>query len=194
MMKDAKKNQEDNYETYLTKAGLTVEQINSLKDLHYFSAPASKGHHLTKFGGLAEHCENVTRRLLEMTRTLGVEWPRPESPYIVGMLHDLVKCRCYGYAGDDDEGRPTWEYVQPTYPGHGSCSVAIAAEIGIRLRPAEIAAITYHMGLYGCESEYSKKEFSAAMAMYAPQILATIYADWWAARVDEEKRGEHEQA
>ena len=62
----------------------------------------------------------------------------------------------------------------------------IAVELGICLFPDEIAAITYHMGTFGIGKEYTEKEFDAAMKRYAPQIIATHSADWYASRVDEE--------
>ena len=174
-------------EIYLEHAGLNTYVENWLERIGYFDAPASKGHHLARRGGLVNHSINVTRRLVELTETLGFKWSRKESPYTVGMLHDLVKCRCYrAVKGATQDAEPKWEYVQPLYPGHGACSVMIATEGGIVLCPDEIAAITYHMGMYGVGKEYTDKEFDNALRRYGPQILATIYADWWAARVDEE--------
>ena len=174
-------------EIYLEHAGLNTDVEELLELIGYFDAPASKGHHLARIGGLVEHSINVTRRPVELTETLGVKWSRKESPYTVGMLHDLVKCRCYrAVKGAAQDADPKWEYVQPVYPGHGACSVMIATEGGIVLCPDEIAAITYHMGLYGVGKEYTDKEFDNALRRYGPQILATIYADWWAARVDAE--------
>ena len=172
---------------YLAAAGLESCQADRLNAIGYFDAPASKGHHLAERGGLLEHSVNVTRRLVQLTETLDVKWSRKESPYLVGMLHDLVKCRCYrAVPGTEQDAVPKWEYIQPTYPGHGACSVAIAAELGIVLRPDEIAAIIFHMGMFGVGKEYADKEFNAATGVFARQILATHYADWWAARVDEE--------
>ena len=169
---------------YLRPAGLDELAFENLKDIGYFDAPASKGHHLAEKGGLVTHSVNVTRELLKLTETMGVEWPREESPYLVGMLHDLVKCRCYGPTMSQI-GALAWEYVQPEYPGHGIASVMIAAELGIELRSAEILAITYHMGMFGVGREYSNKEFNAALEFYPQQIIATHCADWWAARVTE---------
>ena len=152
----------------------------------YFTEPASKGHHLAKAGGLVEHSVNVTRRLLALTDALHVKWPRKESPYLVGMFHDMVKCRCYRPVPCTEHlESPSWEYVQPEYPGHGACSVAIAAELGIQLMREEIAAITFHMGPWGVGKEYSEQEMRAAMKVFAPQIIATHTADWYAAEVDE---------
>ena len=175
-------------ECYLEHAGLNTDVEELLGLIGYFDAPASKGHHLAKSGGLVKHSINVTRRLVELTETLGVKWSRKESPYTVGMLHDLVKCRCYcAIHGEAKDAEPKWEYMQPLYPGHGACSVMIATELGISLYPDEIAAITYHMGMYGVGREYTDKEFDNALRLYGPQVLTTISADWWAARVDEEE-------
>lgn len=153
-----------------------------LRGIGYYDAPASKGHHLAEPGGLLVHSVNVTQRLVDLSVAWRVDWPRVESPYIVGILHDLVKCRCYRAV--DGEG-PAFEYVQPVYPGHGSCSVAIASELGIQLMSEEIAAITFHMGTFGIGKEYTEKEFYAAMDVFASPILATHAADWYAASVDE---------
>lgn len=176
------------YIDYLVAAGLESCQADALNRIGYFGQPASKGHHLAERGGLLKHSVTVTRRLVQLTETLGVKWSRKESPYLVGMLHDLVKCRCYrAVPGTEQDAVPKWEYIQPVYPGHGACSVAIAAELGIVLRQDEIVAITYHMGMFGVGKEYTDKEFNAATEVYARQILATHCADWWAARVDEEQ-------
>ena len=174
-------------ECMLEKAGLSTNFADSVLDgIGYFTQPASKGHHLSTWGGLVAHCVNVTRRLVELTDTLGVKWSREASPYLVGMLHDLVKCRCYrAVPSTVQDEEPKWEYIQPVYPGHGACSVAIAGELGVRLQKDEIVAITYHMGAFGIGKEYTDKEFYAAMEMFAPQIIATCCADWWSASVDE---------
>ena len=159
--------------------------MGSLRLAGFFGQPASRAHHLSGFGGLAQHSANVTARLVELTNALHVRWPRDESPYLVGMLHDLVKCRCYRLAGGGGDTPPKWEYIQPIYPGHGACSAAIAAEFGIELMRDEIVAITFHMGHFGVGKEYTKEEFDAAVEWHGPQVIATHTADWYAARVDE---------
>ena len=42
------------------------------------------------------------------------------------------------------------------------------------------------MGAFGVGKEYKIEELSAALGSYAPQIVATCSADWFAAKVDEE--------
>ena len=172
-------------EVLLERAGIDTATEERLDRYGYFKQPASMGHHLAGYGGLMEHSVNVTQRLVTLTDALGVKWPRSESPYLVGMLHDLVKCRCYRLKEEVD-GKPKWEYIQPVYPGHGACSAAIAAEIGIQLLRDEIVAITFHMGMFGVDrEEYSMEEFSAALQWHGAQVIATHTADWYAARVDE---------
>lgn len=160
----------------------------ALRDIGYYTAPASKGHHLAEPGGLLVHSVNVTQRLVDLTVAWRVDWPRVESPYIVGMLHDLVKCRCYRAVHETEPGEAQkFEYVQPAYHGHGACSVAIAAELGIHLMCEEIAAIMFHMGPWGVGKEYTEAEFRAAMDAFSSQIVATHAADWYAASVDEKE-------
>lgn len=162
---------------------------SALAAIGYFTAPASSGHHLAVRGGLVRHSLNVTRRLAALTDAWGLCWPRKESPYLVGMLHDLVKCRCYSAVPcAAQDAPPRWERVQPEYPGHGTCSVAIAAELGIHLLREEIGVITFHMGTWGVGKEYSEQELSAAMKVFAPHIIATHCADWFAAKVDESEK------
>ena len=169
-------------EILTTKVGLQPWQLLKLRSWGYDSAPASKGHHLAVRGGLVEHSYNVSRRLEEISKALKVEWPREHSPWVVGMLHDLVKCRCYRLRQD---GSGSYDYVQPEYPGHGVASVMLATvDLGFCLMPSEAAAITWHMGAFGLQGK-ALDEFDAALDVYPAQIIATHTADWAAARLDE---------
>lgn len=171
---------------YLKRAGLADENICELLHIGYFTAPAAKGHHLAEPGGLAIHSANVTELLLKLTDSLGIEWESPKCPYLIGMLHDLVKTRCYKLVSKDGEP-PKYEYVQPAFPGHGACSAMIATSVvGTYLSEQVTAAITYHMGMFGVGREYTVDEFNAALKIYKREIIATHAADWWAARVTEE--------
>lgn len=162
-------------------AKLPSGAMNKLKSIGYYDAPASKGHHLAVKGGLVQHSLNVTNRLVELSDVMAIGWSREESPWIVGMLHDLVKCQCYRLNAD---GR-TYSYVQPKWPGHGVASVMIATvELGIQLNPDEAAAIIHHMGAFGLTGR-AMEEFNAALDAFPAQIIATHAADWSAARLDE---------
>ena len=158
--------------------------VRRLEEVGYWEQPASKGHHLAVDGGLAMHSANVTGLLARLSKEWNVLWSRKESPFLVGMLHDLVKCLCYVRGAD---GRI--EYRQPVYPGHGACSVAVAMQLGIDLRPDEIAAITYHMGPWGVGKEYTQAEFDAGLRDYGAQIIAVHSVDWYASNVEEKEAG-----
>lgn len=179
----------DEVRSHLHNAGLDNDKIHALFEIGYFTAPASKGHHLNWPGGLVEHSVNVVKRLCDTTYAFGVKWPRTESIYIVGMLHDLVKCRCYRLknpaAREGCREPAEYDYIQPSWPGHGMASVMIATvDLGIRLLPMEAAAIIHHMGAFGLQGR-ALNEFDAALDEFAPAIIATHSADWAAARIDE---------
>ena len=80
---------------YLDLASIGDVAIKRLADIGYFDAPASRYHHLAEPGGLLRHSVNVTDWLLQLTDAGVVSWDRAYSPYRIGMLHDLVKCKCY---------------------------------------------------------------------------------------------------
>jgi len=165
---------------YLMSAGLSKRQFEGLDAIGYFSAPASKGHHLAYGGGLFEHSTNVTRRLISLTGPLNVEWPRTESPYLIGMLHDLVKAQCY--RAKDGGG---FEYVETKYPGHGSASVNfIEKDVGIELHEVERTCIRWHMGAFNL-TQGVLESYDRALDRFPREIIATHTADILAARVDE---------
>ena len=151
---------------YLTRTEQPASTFEALKEIGYFDAPASKGHHLAVAGGLVEHSVHVTNILLD-TRAM------PDvSAYRIGMYHDLVKCLCYKAVGDGK-----YEYVQPPYPGHGAASAMIAADIGIQLNPVERAAIVWHMGAFGLHDDHQMEEYKAALRKWPIPIIFTHASD-----------------
>lgn len=155
-----------------------------LKRIGYFDAPASSHHHLAERGGLLKHSVNVTRWLERLTPSMGVTWPRCDSLYVVGMLHDVVKAMCYRFQAAGAEEHIV--RVPHPYAGHGAASVAIAsAEIGMFLYPAEASAIMHHMGAFGLQGN-ELKDYDHALGIYTKEIIATHTADMLAARYDEE--------
>ena len=156
---------------------------HQLEEIGFFDAPASCRHHLAEHGGLARHSSNVTRWLLKLSDAMEVHWPRPESPYIVGLLHDAVKCRCYGFQNCAAEEKII--RVPHPYTGHGAASVAvITCELGLNLYPAEASAIIHHMGAFNLTGN-DLKDFDNALDIFPKEIIATHTADMLAARSDE---------
>ena len=104
--------------------------VERLKSDGFFTAPASTKYHGAYEGGLFEHSLNVTNSLVELTKQNSLTWGRPESPYIIGMFHDICKQDQYRHPVDAtfygggapiplvDESK--WEYdPDAVLKGHG---------------------------------------------------------------------------
>lgn len=138
------------------------------------TAPASTKYHGAYEGGLYEHSNAVTNDLVYMTEKLGLKWQRPESPYIVGMFHDLCKIDAYklndfGYQHNDDV----------LLKGHGNKSVMLLSQF-MTLTEEEIMCIRYHMGAYEIDDW---KQFDLAIKKY-PNVLFTHTADMSASKLN----------
>lgn len=170
-----------------------TELANKLERVNFFVAPASINYHGNHDGGLYEHCNEVTFQLLYLTKRLDLTWNRPESPYIVGMLHDLCKCDDYvklpveikwGDSITCSYNSPTekhWEYNKNgLLPGHGEKSVIMARNIYGYLTEEEIMCIRWHMGAFDDKSNW--QYYSGAVAKY-PNVLFTHTADMIASQI-----------
>ena len=86
----------------------------------FFYAPASTKFHGAYDGGLFDHSLTVMNTLVDLSARNGLKWCRAESPFIVGMFHDLCKIDQYrhpitGTIYDGDKECPiydekSWEY------------------------------------------------------------------------------------
>jgi putative nucleotidyltransferase with HDIG domain len=151
--------------------------IPDLKVLGFFTAPASIKHHGAYEGGLFDHSLEVANALVELTNKLGLEWERPESPFIVGMYHDL--CKCDNYVVDIESNK--WVYnPEIIIPGHGDKSVIIAQQY-IELTDEEIACIRWHMGAF--EKDPKQWEYYGRAVEKYPNVLWTHTADMVASRI-----------
>lgn len=158
---------------------------------NFFTSPASTKYHGAYEGGLYDHSRQVFIRLRNLTENNGLTWQRPESPFIVGMFHDLCKCDQYKkvggtvltFNGTEITG-PTgyhYEYNNDTIlKGHGSKSVMILSQF-ITLTEEEMLCIRYHMGPYEKE-EWT--EFDKAIRKYQ-NVYWTHAADMLASKVDD---------
>ncbi len=189
-MKIEKQTQSKNAEQLLKMAGLDSDTIAELEFWGYFYAPASKSHHLAVPGGLMRHSINVTKRLVDLTKMLNLKWPRKESPYLVGMLHDVVKVRSYivDKTATTDASAPKYIYAPSVYGGHGAASVMmVTSELQVSLYPEEALAIRWHMGAFGLAGD-ELKEYDWALKAFPALLIATHTADMLAANVDEREQ------
>lgn len=151
-----------------------------MEEKGFTTLPASIKYHLNYKGGLMMHSMNVTTALLDLTNGLGLQWQRPESPIIVGMLHDLCKLEFYkpnGFdAGFEHDDSPEYNLG-----GHGMLSVVLAQRF-IKLTDEEIHCIRFHMGAYE-QKDWSM--YDAAIRKY-PNVLYTHTADMIASKITEE--------
>ena len=108
----------------------------------YFTAPSSFKKHGAWIGGNFDHSCKVVEFLLTYTTEENLKWEREESPYIIGLFHDLCKSDERGFVEKND--------------------ALIEANI-IKLTDEERECIRYHMGEYGGEEEY-QQEMAKAMA------------------------------
>ena len=149
----------------------------NLDKLGFFTAPASICYHGAYEGGLFDHSLEVAKALVELTEKLGLIWERPESPYIVGMFHDL--CKCDNYVKDFEVDN--WSYNPDIIiPGHGDKSVIMYEKLDY-LTDEEIACIRWHMGAYETDTKMWNY-YGRAIEKY-PNVLYAHTADMIASRI-----------
>lgn len=172
------------------KVGITEEFKKWLTDNDFFEQAASTKYHGNYEGGLFDHSLEVTKKLVELTNLLGIKWTRPESPYIVGMFHDLCKIDNYitvvenegvEYFGSDElKGRSVYfEHNDDCIlKGHGEKSIMLLSQF-MTLTEEEIYCIKFHMGAYNTDDW---NEFDKAIRKYET-VLWTHTADMYASKV-----------
>ncbi|MFI3172163.1 MAG: hypothetical protein R3Y58_07345 [Eubacteriales bacterium] len=114
----------------------------------YFRVPASVKYHGSHSGGLYEHSKEVYKILKEYGEKKIVKWDRPESPFVIGMLHDLCKMDQYIY----NEELERWEYDtlnKNNRWNNGHAEKSLALILGhLRLTQQEVMCIRWHMGAF----------------------------------------------
>ena len=166
--------------------------MNYLKTGGFFTAPASTKYHGVYEGGLYDHSKAVFLLLKWMTEKLNLHWQRPESPFIIGMFHDLCKCDQYkavieqGLVNEDENGVKEFGVVTKyeyndklLLKGHGAKSVMILSQF-MTLTEEEMLCIRYHMGAY---EKDDWDGFDLAIKKY-PNVLFAHTADMFASKVD----------
>ena len=170
---------------------LPEDIIERLKRQGFFNAPASTNYHGAYEGGLFEHSLNVTKALVILTKKNDLIWMRPESPYIIGMFHDICKQDQYrhpiveNYCTVNGEKIPIedggkWEHAPDILlKGHGDRSVMLLSQY-LALTMEEILCIRYHMDAFVDKSEWN--DYTRAVHLY-PNVLWTHTADMIAAHI-----------
>lgn len=178
---------EDRIKQYINFMGDPLKdryiETNKLDDIGFFTAPASTKYHGAYEGGLFDHSFLTAKSLVELTEKLDLKWGRPESPYIVGMFHDLCKIDNYIKNYVPNVINPELKYIYNPdiiIPGHGDKSVMILQNY-IRLTGEEIACIRWHMGAYETDTKMWNY-YGKAIEQY-PNVLFTHTADMISSKI-----------
>lgn len=156
----------------------TDDFLNWLEQIGYYTCPAAKSHHGNTCGGLFEHSMAVAEHLYYLTKKLGLTWDKPESPWVVGLLHDICKTDDYIYDFINDIGIDM--NPEQMYPGHGSKSVIMLAN-RFPLTDEEKDCIMYHMGAFTDKSEWG---YYSRAVHNNKNVLFTHTADMLASQVE----------
>lgn len=162
---------------------ITPEIIDQLQCMGFFEAPAAIHHHGAFTGGLFRHSAAVMNMLLVYTEQLELDWGRKESPYIVGMFHDLCKTDDYVPVSSSKVlGESEWGYNDKRLlTGHGDKSVIMLQQLlKGNVTMQEAMCIRWHMGAF--DSKENWNAYGNAVAC-DQNILYTHTADMYASRV-----------
>ena len=167
----------EDFNTYLVASG-------------FFRSPASTKYHGSYEGGLFDHSFAVMNSLVGLSAQNNLKWQRAESPFIVGMFHDLCKIDSYRHPKtselfDGDKVCPiydeqAWEYNPDTFiKDHGDKSVILLSQF-MTLTEEEVMCILYHMGAFTEKDQW--RNYTNAVHLY-PNVLWTHHADMLASHV-----------
>ena len=197
-MTDLEKKRIEDFDALVKKYSnrITSELKEWLIENGFFAAPASTKYHGAYEGGLYDHSRGVTLRLVELTENNKLQWQKEDSPFIVGMFHDLCKIDQYVKAPGIKSDNPAFGIVQydagfhyeyntkTVLKGHGTKSIMLLSQF-MALTEEEVLCIRYHMGAYGNEEE-QKVEWACldeAIKKYS-NVLFTHAADMLASKID----------
>lgn len=168
---------EDRIKEYLELMGTTGIGVSVLDELGFFDAPASTKYHGNYPGGLFDHSLEVTKNLVNLTEKLGLTWEHKDSPYIVGMFHDLCKCDSYEWDIEEECYKYRTDHI---IPGHAEKSIIMIQKY-LHLTDEEIACIRWHMGAY--EKDPKMWGFYNRAIEKYPNVLYTHTADMIASKI-----------
>lgn len=160
-------------ESFLDAGIINTDFYDWLVNNRFKTAPASTKYHGNVKGGLYRHSCKVTEELVRLTIKLDLEWQRKDSPYIIGMFHDLCKIDQY------EKNEDGYEYNSNTLlTGHGDKSIMLLSQF-MTLTEEEMLCIRYHMGAY-FKDDWTG--YDMAIKKY-PNVLYTHTADMLASKL-----------
>lgn len=148
----------------------------------FFTAPASTKYHAAYAGGLVAHARCVAGQLRYLTDKYHVVWQSPDSPEVIGWLHDLCKILQYIFGAD---GKITSNGAEKA-KGHGFYTVQLLDHFGFRLTVEERECILWHMGRWTTEPYYDLAHVQAGESAYRNfrEALHGVYNLRWVCGAD----------
>ena len=156
--------------------------VNFMVENGFFTAPASTKWHGAYAGGLWAHSVCVAEQLRELTDKYHVVWQSPDSPEVIGILHDLCKIMQYIFGEDGQIVSNKAEKAK----GHGFYTVAKLDELGFELTTEERECILWHMGRWTVEPYYDLAHVEAGESQYKSfkEALHGVYNLRWVCGAD----------
>lgn len=177
---------------YIKREGLE-KVLAYLEKSDFYQAPSSTAFHLNETGGLCKHSINVFHTAMKIRRHIAqeaiengespfTEVPSEESLAIAALFHDICKVKLYHQTEKwkkDEHGRwqsyPGYE-VKDEFPlGHGEKSCLMLSWY-MRLKPEEMLAIRWHMGMFDMGENGSAQRFAFRAAMDKSPLVSILQA------------------
>lgn len=198
---------EANKERYINMCRENIQReglenvLSYLEKTDFFVAPSSSNYHLNEEGGLCKHSMNVFETACNIYETIAAgaikDGKSPftaevskESIAIATLFHDLCKVKLYHKAEKwkkDENGR--WQSytgyeIKDDFPlGHGEKS-CLMLNWYMRLKPEEMLAIRWHMGLYDMGENGSSQRYAFYGALDKSPLVSIVHAaDFLASRL-----------
>lgn len=179
---------------YIKREGLD-RILAYLDKTDFYDAPSSASFHLNEKGGLCRHSINVFQTALKLNEHVATpaiqggdspftETVDEESIAISTLFHDICKVKLYHEVQKwkkNDNGRwmsyPGYELKDDFPLGHGEKSCLMLSWY-IRLKPEEMLAIRWHMGMFDMGENGSSLRYSFRAAMdKSPLVVLVQSAD-----------------
>ena len=198
---------EENKQRYITLCRENIQRdglesvLSYLEKTDFYIAPSSTNYHLNEDGGLCKHSINVFETALKLYESVAAEpikegrspftdeVPR-ESIAIATLFHDLCKVKLYHKTEKwkkDENGRwqsyPGYE-IKDDFPlGHGEKS-CLMLNWYMRLKPDEMLAIRWHMGMYDMGESGTSQRYAFYGALDKSPLVSIVHAaDFLASRI-----------
>ncbi len=166
--------------------------LSYLEKSDFYTAPSSTNYHLNEDGGLCLHSINVFRTACKLYVDIAeqpikdgtspfVDEVSMESIAIATLFHDLCKVKLYHKATrwKKDDGKwlsyPGYE-IKDDFPlGHGEKSCLMLGWY-IRLKPEEMLAIRWHMGMFDMGENGTSQRYAFYAALDKSPLVSIVHA------------------